>query len=688
MNLHNFNQQGQAGARPASNCRPGFASILTVVTVGIGLLLILISMYNDTVESQNSQKDHMLRADYQQREEAFLRALTNIIPNKAMQCMQDGSYASGNRGSLRWNAIYDEALTLSNARQAISADKADELGLGGLRSANSSDSNISRDSVIKPSFGWTGRDIASGCNITAGTSYPPPLELSSNAWRNAYYPVISLDKKYGSSATGWVQADVDQYPHYNLVNAPTLHFNYQTGSNMIAKHNWWSFKLSMADSDEGTTKLRTRTKEYLVSLYEIPSQLSVNGSSYTTLGTHTDGTAWGNINITGGIFAQKVKTEGSFTTASISSRKGVEISDNTTVNGNVTGSGAGNNPFAGHARELKQTKGETFPISSASNGGRVAFVPINRGLDFYDRFAGDNRYLGNGNAYTSSNAVSSTNWDYYSMGAQQCAMRLDIIDVVSNLNQTPTSIRFTYSDSSDGSTLVQETFTKGSNWPDLGSSAGDDFPFHVEISATGTPCLSVYTSRLQPFLAARSADYLEYNRSISINPDYVNNIKIQKPSYPAASNDMGILLLDSRDMTAYTKGFSLVTNLRMIIADDVNVVSTSTPAGVTLPAGESFYPPVSLFAPEKRYGDSTVPMKIDIAGQLSSLAKGNTNPVHIGDMKSGAADEVVPDNISADLKPIRHPAALPPINMMNWMVVIREIHPEYVPITQDETTGE
>mgnify|MGYP000707643806 FL=1 len=92
--------------------------------------------------------------------------------------------------------------------------------------------------------------------------------------------------------------------------------------------------------------------------------------------------------------------------------------------------------------------------------------------------------------------------------------------------------------------------------------------------------------------------------------------------------------------------------------------------------------------PEKRYGDSTVPMKIDIAGQLSSLAKGNTNPVHIGDMKSGAADEVVPDNISADLKPIRHPAALPPINMMNWMVVIREIHPEYVPITQDETTGE
>lgn len=674
MNL--TTRQGRGLTRPALRCQPGFASLLTVVTVGIGLMLILLSMYNDTVESQQTQKDHMLRADYQQREEAFLRALTNIIPNKAMRCMQDGSYSSSVRGSLRWNAIYDEALALSNTRQALSPAMASQLGLSGLRSGNSGDSNISRDASIKPAFGWPGRDIASGCNTSAGTSYPPPLTCSSQAWRDGYYPVVSLNKKYGSSATGWVQADVNEYPLYNLVNAPSMHFNYQTGSTMIAKHNWWVFELSMADTDEAVTKLRSRTKKYLVSLYEIPSQLSVNGSSYTTLGTHTDGTAWANINITGGIFAQRVKTEGTFSTAAISSRKGVELSDNTTVNGTVTGSGTGSNPFASNARELSESKGQTFPVSSASNGGRVAFVPINRGLDFYDRFAASR----SGNSSASSNAVSPTAWDYYSMGAQQCAMRLDIIDVVSAQNQTPTSIRFTYSDSSDGSSLVQETFTKGDNWPDLGSNAGDLFPFHVEIAATGRPCISIYTERLQPFLSARGAAFPEYNRSISVNPDYVNNVKIQKPSFPAASDDAGLLLLQSRDLSAYTKGFSVVTNLRMIIADDVNVVPTTAPAGMVSPAGEPFYPPVSLFAPEKRYGDSTVAMKIDVVGQLGSLAKGNASPVHIGDLKSGSAGEVVPDNISADLKPIRHPGALPPINMMNWMVVVREIHPEYDPV--------
>lgn len=667
--------------RPARQCRSGFASILTVVAVGIGLLLILVTMYDDTVESQANQKDHMLRADYQQREEAFLRALTNIIPNKAILCMQDGSIR--NTSSLRWNRIYDEALILSNTDQAISPARANALNLDSFRTANSADSNITHSATITTSFGPTSGDISAGTNIAASNSYPPPLRMSVNASTDRFFPIVSFDKFYDSTSTGWVGADVDRYPHYNLVDAPSLHFNYQTGNQMIAKHNWWSFRLSMADNDIGITELRTRTKEYLISLYEIPSQLSVNGASYTTLGTHTDGSSWANFNITGGIFAQRVKTEGSFSSDSISSRKGVELSENTTVNGTVTGTNAGSNPFAGNARELSQSKGQTFPISSASNGGRVAFVPINRGLEFYDRFASN---LTN-NSSRSTSAVSRTAWDYYSLGAQQCAMRLDIIDVVSASNQTPTAFRITYVNNSNGTSLATETFTKGSNWPDLGSNEGDLFPFHVEISATGIPCIAVYTARLNPFLAKRGADFPEQNRSISINPDYVNNPKIKKPSFPASQDDMALLLLESSDMTTYTKGFSLVTNLRMIVADDVNVVPTSAPAGLTLANGESHFPPISLFAPEKRYGDSTEPLKIELAGQLGSLSSQNDTPVHIGDLKSGGQDEVITDNISADLKPISHPAALPPINALNWMVVIREIHPTFTPVSIANSNG-
>ncbi|MBK1830368.1 hypothetical protein JIN77_06505 [Verrucomicrobiaceae bacterium R5-34] len=661
--------------------QPGFASLLTVISVGIGLLLILISMYRDTVESQNTQKDHALRADYQQREEAFLRALTNIIPNKAMLCMQNDSRNWSTRKNLDWSTIFDEAMVLSNANAPLDSSKSDDLGLPSARNANIANSTFSYSATIKNLDGEssTWEEVTTGTNVSASSEYPPPLTCSNrnNRW-DGRYPLVSHKKTYGDSATGWVGADVDDYPQYNLVDSPAHHFNYRSGSTMIAKHNWWGFELSFADEDSAQTKLASRKKKYLISLYEIPSQLPINGASYTALGQHTDGSDWSNFNISGGIFAERVKTEGSFSTEAISSRKSVELSGDTSVNG-ITGSTTGSDPFASTARELSETKGETFPISSAANGGRVAFIPINRGLDFYDRFMGDDRDLGNGNSPDGTNAVSQTSWDYYSLGSQQCVMRLDIIDVESSLDQTPTSIRFTYADKKSGNSLAQETFTKGSNWPDIGTEDGTEFPFHVETSAAGYPCLSVYVERIQPFLAARGADYPETNNSISINPDYVNNAKISRPTFPSSNDKLALLLMDAQDLTTYTAGFSLVTNLRLIIADDVNTTPTTAPSDMTLASGELFYPPLSLFAPEKRYGDSLEPMQIEVDGQLGSLAKDNDTPTHIGDFKSGSSDEVVPANISADLKAITHPAALPPINIMNWMVLIREIHPTYTP---------
>ena len=58
-------------------------------------------------------------------------------------------------------------------------------------------------------------------------------------------------------------------------------------------------------------------------------------------------------------------------------------------------------------------------------------------------------------------------------------------------------------------------------------------------------------------------------------------------------------MLDAKDLSAYTRGFSLVTNMRLIIADDTNIVETTTPDGITLPYEEKYYPPLSMFAPEK-----------------------------------------------------------------------------------------
>lgn len=674
--------------------RPGFASILTVMSVGIGLLLILVSMYKGTVEAHSVQKNNLIKNDYQQREEAFLRALTSIIPNKAMMCMQDDSQPWDVREQLRWNQIIDEALTLSNSRQAVSPEMREALGLDEMRSSNGTDSSLGRNTVIKPLSRTTyggllySNALTSGTNLVANSEFPPPLECSSwESLRDSYYPIISYHKKYGDSATGWVMESVDDFPQYNRVEAPKLHFNYQAGDTLIAKHNWWAFEMSFAEQDSSVTKLITRKKKYLISLYEIPSQLPISASTYTSFGTHSDGTQWNNISLTGGVFAEKVKTEGSFSTTSISSRQGVNLSAGTTVNGSTSGANTGSNPFASQAREISESEGNKFPISSASDGGRVAFVPINRGLEFYDRFQG------NGDSPESSNAISPTSWDYYSIGAKQCRMRLDVMDVVSSSDQTPTEIRFSYAatipaTNGVGTTIatVTETFAKGDNWPDLSDVGGDTFPFHVENSASGRPCIAVYLERLKDYLIAKNAGHFDVNKSISINSDWTGNISIERPPFPSAGGDMAVMLLDAKDLTAYTDGFSLITNMRLIIADDVNIVPTVVPAGVIVPAGDQYYPPLSFFAPEKRYGDSGIALKVDIDGQLGSLAKGNVNPVHIIDLKSGVADEIVPSNITANLNAITHPAALPPINMMNWMVVIREIHPKYVPPVAPEGT--
>jgi len=122
------------------HCQPGFASVLAVISVSVALLLILVSIYNDTIESQfaqkdnmlrsdyHAQKDNMLRSDYQQREEAFLRALTNIIPNKAVIAMQDNSANPNNITDLQWNTIFNQALTLSNAsNQQITEGRANAI---------------------------------------------------------------------------------------------------------------------------------------------------------------------------------------------------------------------------------------------------------------------------------------------------------------------------------------------------------------------------------------------------------------------------------------------------------------------------------------------------------------------------------------------------------------------------------
>ena len=83
--------------------------------------------------------------------------------------------------------------------------------------------------------------------------------------------------------------------------------------------------------------------------------------------------------------------------------------------------------------------------------------------------------------------------------------------------------------------------------------------------------------------------------------------------------------------------------------------------------------------PEKRYGVDVNPFAVNLGGQIGSLAsETDTNPVRPLDSMNMSGSAISSSNITVNLRPITHPAELPPITMMNWLVVLEERRKEFV----------
>lgn len=207
-------------------------------------------------------------------------------------------------------------------------------------------------------------------------------------------------------------------------------------------------------------------------------------------------------------------------------------------------------------------------------------------------------------------------------------------------------------------------------------------PFEVKSLASGQICIAAYPERFAAFLSTIGAAGVSANNSLVVNVDY-SNTGLNDPEYNPAfdqlsptDNDYGMILKECGNLTSFTKGFSLVTNLRLYIGDDFNVVPTAPPTGYT-PVG-SFYPPCSLFTPEKRYGVDVNPFNVVVGGQIGSLAsESDSTAVRPLDSKTMSGSAIAAENITVNLRPITHPAELPPITMMNWLVLLEERRSEY-----------
>ena len=710
---------------PVRPRRGGYVSFVLVLATGTILTLLTIYTYRRAIAAQAVQAQVQLRVDYSEKEAAILRSIVAIVPNRAIRAMQSDSNSNTTISNpLRWQDIFTESLALANARTSIPTNLAASLNLPNLRIANTGDSTLDTPSrifaAIPPETGY----VSAGINRSLGGGYPPPLTSndSTTSTRDLIYPIISNSKVYGSLAQSGVGLPVSTYPNFNLLKYPQINFGYaHPGEDFVAKRNWWAFSVDLADHDDDKTFLAHTKRNYVLSIYEIPSQLAISASSFMSFGQYASGDAWQNVTIDGGVFAGKAVMEGNTSIDALASRRGVSLSSGSSIGGQTFSA----NPFTPGIRETYQlTEGTFFPVSLASESGRAAFIPINRGAEFFDRFAHD----------AESNILSNTSWNNYSIGALQCAMRLDVTQVQSSSNSTPTMLRFGYylpngSRASINLPLTSAVMTslpagyvkicnenQSHTFTDAvdvayGASGGYTFrqglsgtiqfnngtfgdplvgtfkggywrtrsPFETKALPSGNLCVAVYPQRIPTFLNALGAAAPAINHSLAVNVDYsvtgLNN-PLMRPSIPCTDNDYGLILSECADLTAFTKGFSLVTNLRLYIGDDFNVVAATPPSGYT-PSG-TYYPPCSLFAPEKRYGVDADPFGVALSGQIGSLASdSDTSPVRPLDSKNLSGSAMAANRITINLRPIHHPAELPPITMMNWLILLEERRNEF-----------
>ena len=700
-----------------SKTAPGYVSLVVVFSMSMLMLAMMLFAYRRAVDAHTIQAGIQTQTDYRAKEETILRSIVAITPNRAIRAMKSGSSSSAE--PLLWQSIFSEAIAQSNARQSISPALLTQLSLDSAFKGNSGDSALgSVDTIFKPIASNSGY-ASGGLNRDLGTGFPPSLNSNFPISNDDLYPIISTQKQYGAYASGKVGLSTTTYKDFNILTYPQINFGYsKPGDPFVAKRNWWAFSMDLAANDDSLTKLSRYKREFVLSIYEIPSQLPISAESFMSLGKYGNGETWQNVTIGGNVFAGRAVVEGTTALPGLATRRGSQLSATTTVGGQTFNG----NPFAPGVREnYRLTQGDFFPISLASESGKAAFVPINRGADYFDRYA----------HAAESATVSPTTWNSYSVGALQCAMTLDITKCVSATDRTPTEMLFTYMKGGTRQTLtlplnigvsanlpVGYLFSAGDNStaffstqvdvaygasgnfyykdkvsgpvtfdiqsfgdPIVGTAKNGYFrpiyPFGINSLPNGKICVSVYPELFKDFMNLLGADSLAVNNSLAINVDYVNGVNLTKPSIPCTANDYGVILQQCRNLTSFTKGFSLVTNLRLHIGGDFNIVATTPPAGFTPPSG-TFYPPCSLFAPEKRYGVELDPLGVEQSGQVGSLAGDSvTNPIRPLDATTVSGLAMPASKMLINLSPIRHPAELPPITMMNWLIVLEEKRREF-----------
>lgn len=640
----------------------GYAALPLVSGLALMFTLSLAMLFKRTLMNRDQAAQAQLSVDYHQREDALLQAVVTLLPEKAIACLKADLEAGEGHA---WADLFNEAVAVSGGSERLSPAMVTALGLARMRSGDAADqSAVTVRSRITSLTGEAGK-------VTPGTTafaevfsqpafagkVPPLLDMSGALQEaDAERPILSDNKKYVTQEPGLL-ADVAAHPTFNLIPYPNIRFGYAApGEPFVAKRNWWAFTVHY-DSRTGRA-----ARHYVLSLYEVPSQMPIEASAFASIGRHQDGTAWNanTVSIQGSVYADRLQVTEAYGADRLAGRSAVDLTQEIQLGG--TSMRAGFDALGERERLQAASGSEALPAAISANSGRLAFFPLPTGSAYLQRPAAD---------------LTTTLWDSYIAGAGRCPVTVEALAMVSYEDQTPVKLRVRFAGAGGGTQEV--ILERGVNWPTVFEDGGAVIPFQTELTNSSRSCLTFHPSLLDAWLQSHGGESVVSNHSLYFGVDTTVDplLTVRALSDPPAAEDMCVIIRQGKDITGYGQGLSVAGPLRVYVGDDLNAVPlAAVPAGSGLPVGTEFYPPLSIYAAEVRVGTTGFNRPIDHRGQLGSLAQGGTASWRPLDMKSGSDDAVHTDSISAELKPLRSPAELPPVHPMNWLVVVEEILPD------------
>jgi hypothetical protein len=670
----------------------GEALVVTISIIGLAIIVTAAAFLLRASMGQDTERVASAKVDIATREDTLMRA---ILQQTATGMLPSGGLTGP---SLDWTTIMTQAVNQVAATTYVDPTEASTLLGPGVIPANTAD----------PDDGSTPLSIFQGYNQEVpfgGTTGLPNVDLSYNAnvepaelaWvanpNLSTATAITNPQQFflGSQVSAAGTTNTSASGRWRTLPYPNIRFGLMRpgdnpadnpAANMVARRVWWRIPVSYQTALQTTEAKTAGTNvkryppmpvNYILSVYEIPSQLPIMGNTNIQLGLNPDGSNWGDttpaagnrVQINGSIYGDQVQLNGGIYSGGISSRQQVNVASSATLAAEVQGNGAYRETFADNTyndlgvretKDLNRAIGAA-PVSVVGDNGKVLMVPVLTGTDFYK---------------PSPSATPST-WDLYARPYYRCRIRVIISGtdstIIYNPYKTPTT-----NPAAGAITVKIIVLPDASSSPDqilgLPDSAAPPPPPFTQTSITdpnsNLPAYMHYTSTVtgDPNIQGHNILVIDVGNMVAtlgggtlakVAPQLYS---IYIGSDPTTANPPDVAITGTNDLSAFKSGLSIVTSRTLYLFDSFNQV---TPV------------PTSLYAPQVRYGGfsaiSATNPQINLTGQVAVVATPGQNPSSFTNVNGGSIGS---SNTTATLTEVTDPTKIPPITALNLLFTIEK----------------